>query len=354
MTVWGKRIVAVGAGLCLAGAAMAAPPPTPMPQESLFHKKPQKARPQAPQTQSIPVQDNASDTPATQWSDVTTVVVRAKAPGPAMWKLTKGNSTVWVLGILAETPENFTWDTRRVEKIIQGAKTIIVPGHFHGSRDASDRWARGSELPSGDYLRNHVSPETYDRFEAAVSATPGLASHHYIIYTPVRAGKTLFEDSLDARHILRYDMTNQIVDLSEARRGPKAESAYVVDSDVLTDGWLKMGADDQEACLNDFLDGITYDTDVLPGMAAAWATGDLPTVLSQYQESSQLTCNLRLPKWQKLYQDQFIGKMSEAITKAMKKGGRSLAVVPFVDLLRKDGVLDQLRAQGVTITSPEM
>jgi hypothetical protein len=56
-----------------------------------------------------------------EWSDVTEVVVRVKVAGPAMWKLTRGQSNVWVLGTLAETPENLTWDTTRLKRLLKGA-----------------------------------------------------------------------------------------------------------------------------------------------------------------------------------------------------------------------------------------
>ncbi|ESQ93749.1 hypothetical protein ABENE_05355 [Asticcacaulis benevestitus DSM 16100 = ATCC BAA-896] len=300
---------------------------------------------------SAHAQDSAQTPEPQAWSDVTEVVVRAKVAGPAMWKLTRGQSSVWVLGTLAETPENLTWDTTRVKRLLKGAHYVIVPGASRGGDIAGKRWLKGSELPSGTYLYDLVPPAAYARFEKVVAHTSGLRASDYAYKIPMRAGMELFSDVLAANHIRRYDIMRQVTALA-ANAGVASRIAYTVNADTLSDQWLKLDAGANRACFNTFLDGIDYNLTVLPGMAQAWAQGDVKTALSQYRESALLTCNLSTPEWGQQYDALFIGGMTTAIEEALKTPGKSLAVVPFSDLLRKDGVLDRLRAAGVVVTSP--
>ena len=286
-----------------------------------------------------------------EWSDVTEVVVRVKVAGPAMWKLTRGQSNVWVLGTLAETPENLTWDTTRLKRLLKGARYVIVPGFSRGGSVAGRRWLKGSELPTGTYLDDLVSAPDYARFEKAVARTPGLRASDYTYKIPMRAGMELFSDTLAQNHIRRYAVMRQVTALA-ANAGVESRIAYTVNADTLSDQWLKLDAEANRTCFNTFLDGIDYNLTVLPGLAQAWAQGDVKTALSQYRDSAILTCNLSTPEWGQQYDALFIGGMTTAIEEALKTPGKSLAVVPFSDLLRKDGVLDRLRAAGVVVTSP--
>lgn len=286
-----------------------------------------------------------------EWSDVTEVVVRAKVAGPAMWKLTRGQSNVWVLGTLAETPDDLSWDTTRVKRLLKGARYVIIPGFSRGGAAAGKRWLKGSELPSGTYLDDLVPPAAYARFETTVRRTSGLRASDYAYKIPMRAGMELFTDTLAQNHIRRYDIMRQVSALAAAA-GVESRIAYTVNADTLSDQWLKLDPAANTACFNTFLDGIDYNFTVLPGMANAWAQGDVKTALAQYRESAILTCNLSTPEWGQQYDALFIGGMTTAIETALKTPGKSLAVVPFSDLLRKDGVLDRLRAAGVVVTSP--
>ena len=303
----------------------------------------------SPAVQSVPPQAGEG-TSGQEWSDVTEVVVRAKVSGPAMWKLKRGDATVWVMGVPVETPQDLQWDQTRLKRILKGVNFVIVPGFSRGSSQADKRWLAGSELPYGTHLEDVVAPKTYARFKAAVAQEPGLRAADYILDRPMRAGMELFEDVLKARGIRRYDMTRQVMALADAA-GARTKIAYTVNADLLSDQWLLLDAKGNEACLTIFLDGID-NLKSLPGMTRAWSEGDVKTALASYRDSAMLTCNLTTPGWREQYDALFIGGMVSSIGEALAKPGKSLAVVPFSDLLRKDGVLDRLRAQGVEVSSP--
>src|SRR6185312_2944987 len=85
----------------------------------------------------------------TAWSDATQVVVEAPVPGPAMWKLTRGTSTVWVLGVLEQTPQDLSWDNHRLRRILSGANALIVPGNTIVGEPALRQWQADSKIGAG-------------------------------------------------------------------------------------------------------------------------------------------------------------------------------------------------------------
>ena len=52
---------------------------------------------------------SASAQPTEDWAHVETVEVQAR-PGPAVWHLTRGNSEVWILGLVGAMPKDLDWN----------------------------------------------------------------------------------------------------------------------------------------------------------------------------------------------------------------------------------------------------
>jgi hypothetical protein len=87
-----------------------------------------------------------------------TVVVIARHSGPALWRVSRGNSEVWILGSVAPMPRDLQWDTRDIGTLLQGARVLLLPpraeiGLFEGL------WFAVSELgsleqPAGMTLEN--------------------------------------------------------------------------------------------------------------------------------------------------------------------------------------------------------
>src|SRR5258708_8810550 len=53
-----------------------------------------------------------------QGAVVAELVVRAKLPGPAWWKVTSGGSTVWVLGVPGSLPKGLKWDVSVLARLL--------------------------------------------------------------------------------------------------------------------------------------------------------------------------------------------------------------------------------------------
>ena len=290
---------------------------------------------------------NAPTPAAKPWSDITEVVVRAHAPGPAMWKLTRGDATVWVMGTLHVSPKDVAWDATRFRRVLNGAHVLILPRVI----DDVPVSEQDMELPESRPLSGVVSAATYSRFQAVLDRENFDGLPNGIAYQPAWAGAWLI-----ARVYQAHGITTHIV--------PPEVATYAAQSGVAVKyvdrhtTWLQTrqyGHIDKvtgEACLNDYLDGIDHDLATADLMGKAWAEGDVPTILANHREPAWVACFLSQPKYDDLYEKYAVDDMVKTVDSALKTPGKSVAVMPLSDLLRRDGILDRLRAEGVTITAP--
>ena len=55
------------------------------------------------------------------------LVVTARLPGPAWWKVSDADTTVYVLGVPSIAPKRMQWDRGVFERRLQGANVVILP-----------------------------------------------------------------------------------------------------------------------------------------------------------------------------------------------------------------------------------
>lgn len=279
----------------------------------------------------------------TQWSDITEVVVRARARGPAMWKLTRGDAVVWVLGVMDVKPNELDWNSNHFRRVLQGAKVLILPRE-------SDWDPTNSDLPKHVQLPDVITAALWKRFETR-TMNEGFSDTTYIHYKPVWAGARLMSDVIDEHDISDHIIPDKITELAQAE-GVTVQPLQRDDAQTMLRLYDTLDAQSSEACLSDYLDSIDYLLTAMPRVTQAWARGDLKTVMRDHRELGYTTCIMSDPASAALYSSYAIDNMKAAVDDALKTPGKSVAVWPLSDLLRKDGVLDQLRAEGVVITSP--
>ena len=289
--------------------------------------------------------------PVADWSNIETVVVAAKRPGPVLWHLVRGQSEVWILATVEPAPSDLKWDTSEVASVLKGAKVLLLPprgqvGLFEGT------WflltGLGTlEVPGGTTLEASLPEPLKVRFIAARMELH-KDGDRYEKYLPAVAAVMLESDFWKANG-LRFNGAQRTVEhLATQALVPERTIAVYSAMDVIHDV-PKLSAAANLICLEDALKDIGIESVHAALAANAWAIGDLDGVKTHYSETKLDSCLQQSGVYAAL-RDKEISDVANAISTALDKPGKSFAVMPMGIWLRKGGVLERLQATGLTIS----
>ena len=281
------------------------------------------------------------------------IVVTKHLPGPALWKVTKGDAQVFILGAATPLPHMLQWDTLRLENALNGADALYLEPRPSLSPMELMRLAinRGPlELPANQTLETVLPPREKARFLHLVTLIHGK-TQTYDRLKPAVAGLFLISDWRKAAGLSEGKPGTTVMHLAEDAHVPvRSVGDFRLDPFVDTAARLSMA--DNIACFDAAMDDVDHEASQARAMASAWAVGDLKTVGETYKASLLTSCLMRIPSVQKLL-DQGTDEGVHTVQAALIKPGKSVAVVDLNFLLRPNGVLDRLKAQGATITVPD-
>jgi hypothetical protein len=226
-----------------------------------------------------------------QWAEIESVTVRAK-PGPAVWRLTRGASEVWILGTLGPLPREMEWNKDYVADLLDGARAVLLPpradfnlldiGWFmirHGS---------ALSLPRGQALEDSLPLDLRAHFQAARAAI-GAEADHYRTDTPIRAAVRLGQDFLKAAELDYREPRATVEKLASRQRLPIAPVLRFDVMDAVRD-LLKLTPEQQHTCLAQAVEDVIWGRIHAMAAARAWAVGDIRAVKAHYSESRLFGC----------------------------------------------------------------
>jgi uncharacterized protein YbaP (TraB family) len=276
------------------------------------------------------------------------LVVTARLPGPAWWRVSKGDSMVYVLGSPSLAPERMQWDRAIFENRLKGANAVILP--YRGLR-VKLKGAPGAliaymKLKSSTHFEDTLPPALKARF-VAVREKIGQPPKRYGTKNPLAAGVMLAGDYREASDLTDSDPTKLIRYLAQ-QAGVKVEQK-TYDVGPLLRGMLKTSYAGGMACLEEVLAEAEAGSAATRAAAKAWADGDVRAALNA--ERSYERC-LNAAPGAVAFDTRAKKDQADAIAEALKKPGHSIALVQLRPLLSQGGVLDRLRAQGYEIKTP--
>ena len=294
-------------------------------------------------------QSDSSSPPVKDWS-IETVVVTAKVPGPAFWHISGDRSDVWILGMVEPVPTGLKWDSRELEKRLDGAKAVLLPprgqvGVFEGI------WflltsGEVLRLPGGQTLEGMLPEPLKTRFAHARTDARRDADR-YAEYKPSVAGFMLEGDFLKAARLSVNEPVATVLLLAASKTVPVRAIATYPALDVVKEV-PSLSADDSRKCLRDSLDDIDVMRAHAKPAAEAWAIGDVDGIKAHYSEPKALDCLGQSASFTKLWQ-RSVDDTVAAVDTALKRGGKTIVIVNFGELLRKNGVLERLKEQGLQV-----
>ncbi len=278
---------------------------------------------------------------------VEAVVISARTPGPAWWKVSDGDSVVWILATPdSPLPPGVSWDQSVAERRLKGATVLVDQvSMVAGLRDLPALLRLRKQLMSKTPLEPGLPPALRDHF-VADRVRLGKPAKRYADWTPLAAGLILMGDAREKGRWSRPDIDVQR--LAKKARVPVRAAARYDAMPFLQKALGGLTPAVQQQCLESALDDIDAGGRLRPA-AQGWAAGNVQQALTAPRAVER--CLLLLAGgadlWRRASRDQ-----AQAISDALKKPGHAVALVSLRRLLAKDGVLALLRARGFTVTGP--
>ena len=272
------------------------------------------------------------------------LVVTGRLPGPAWWRVTDADTTVYVLGVPSIAPKRMQWD----RAILQGANVVVLPfvnvrAKVSGSIGTAINLLR---IKSGGPFEARLDPATRARF-VAVRTRLGQDAKHYGTSNPLAAGVQLAIDYRDKSSLTNSDPAKLVRYLAQQKRIKVVEKSY--DLGPQLGGILRTPASVGRICFDEVLTQAEAGPGVTMAAARAWAVGDVRAALDN--ERTYERC-LAVISGGRTYDERTKADTAAAIAGALKVPGHAIVLVSLRPLLAQNGVLERLRAQGFTVKTP--
>lgn len=295
-----------------------------------------------------PVPPPLSNLPDPDGTLVEELVVIARERGPAWWRVSDADTTVYVLGVPSVAPKGLAWDRSGFERRLAGANELILPFNSVGVKTLSAPGAVFNliRLRSTTPIEERLDGGLRQRFVAAREKI-GQPPKRYKTNNALAAGLILAQDYRDYAKLTAADPGKTIGRLAKAQ-GIKVD-AKTYDIGPIMGAAIRTPRPAQRECLDDVLQEIEAGPGAASRAAEAWAVGDVPGALGG--ERSYERCMAAAEGAGKL-DAKLKADQAAAIARALKTPGHAIAVVQLRPLLSQGGVLDRLQAQGFEVKTP--
>lgn len=297
-----------------------------------------------------------------------TVLVTGEQPGPGLWKVSKDDHVLWILGTWSPLPAGMTWRSKQADELIaQSQEVLTAPrasveiGFFRrltllpaliGVRKNSDGDKLEDVLPPDLYARWQVLKERYiGRDKGIERQRPMFAARELYRKAIAKSGLSLKNDAqslvreIAKQHGVKVSEVNVEIEVDDPRQVIREFKSSPREADV--------------ACLRATMDRLETDLSTMKQRANAWAAGDLEGLRNLPYVDQDQTCVSGVANAPGLRervaaaQARVADEWSKAAEAALARNASSFAVLPMKDLIKDDGWLARLRAKGYAVEAPE-
>jgi uncharacterized protein YbaP (TraB family) len=291
------------------------------------------------------------------------VVVEGKHEGPRMWRVTRGDHILWILGTISPLPRKMTWQSDSVETVLQQTQEVLPawPSIGVGANPFTAlrlyfTWRKIQKSPDHMKLQEQLPAPLYARF-AALKARFAPGDTKLEELRPMLAGGRLLDKALDVSGLTMHNEVQRTVLKLAAKQGVKVHQTKMRVEDPV-DVLKDLGTTPKSgeiACLAAIVSRLETDLGPMQARARAWALGDVDTLRQlPHSEDDRIAClaavsnSARIRNLVIRAQDDWMIEVEEA----MARNRSTLAVQSMDRLLGDKGILAALRAKGYTVEGP--
>jgi uncharacterized protein YbaP (TraB family) len=322
-------------------------------------------------TQSAPAQSSSAPSSSRAKAPLLqAVTVTGVQPGPGLWKVSKGDHVMWVLGTLSPLPKRMQWQSAEVEQAIAHSQELLespsaelkVDAGFFSQLALLPSVYSARKNPNGEDLQQILPPDMFARWEAIKQ--PYFGNDKSIEYwRPILVALKLYQKALDKAGLTNAnDVTSAIRKLASKHDVKRIAVKYqlVVEHPRDAVETIKQTNLHDVSCFNQTLDTVQDNMGALAARANAWSTGDIQALrgfeLNDRHESCVIAVvNADFAQQLGLHDlpERIENAWLFAAQAALARNTQTFAVLPMEQVLKPDGFLAALKAEGYTVQSPE-
>jgi len=306
--------------------------------------------------QDVPSEDASS-------APVEEIEILGERPGPQLWKITNGENTLWLLGLLQPLPKHMKWKSGAVEEVLDQSQEVIASG---GAVSAKVGLVSGLKLyrqwralrvnPDEQTLADVLPAPLWARFET-LRAKYAPRDRDMTELRPIFAAGALFQAAVERVGLTtENDVHDRVEKLAKRRDLPIRQVKLVLENPSETLGAVdEIPLTGQIACLETTIARLEIDVDTMRVRAKAWADGDIDAFKAAAYPDQQQAC------WNALGSASEIKPLIEKAQRdwlaffdaALASSKVSLAMQSIDRVLAPDGVLAHAHSKGYEVRGPE-
>ncbi|MFC5741439.1 TraB/GumN family protein [Dyella tabacisoli] len=308
--------------------------------------------------------------PASSVANLEAVVVTGVQPGPGLWKVSKGDHVMWVLGTLSPLPDHMQWKTDDVEQIIAQSQEVLEPPSlqlkadvgFFGKLFLLPTLIGARKSPDGATLQQLVPPPLYARWLVQKQLYIGK-DNSIERWRPIFAATELYDKAIKHAGLTASGgVKNTIRDLAKKHGVKLTKTNYklAIANPREAVKTFKSSAMDDQACLSGVIDGIEHSLGSITARANAWATGDIEILrtLSLHDQREACIDAVTEAGFAKKLGLNDVRQRVDAIwmsaaEQVLANDKQSFAMLPMEEVLSPDGYLAKLKGKGYTVQAPD-
>jgi uncharacterized protein YbaP (TraB family) len=290
------------------------------------------------------------------------IAIVGERPGPRLWKVSKADHVLWLLGTLNHLPKRMTWRSSEVDAALAQSQELLTSGPSVsasvgpiGAIRLYLQWRRTQKSPDHLKLDVWLPAPLYARFEL-LKARFDAGDDSIEELRPSFAALRLYEHAVDAAGMTAHEEVEQAVIKLAKRRGIPIQRAELKVEDP--SGALKevsaLPPTMEIDCMAATVTRIETDLPSMQERARAWAVGDVDRLRALPYPNQREACLSALsnsPRIKALVERVTQAWNSEAET-ALTRNRVSFAMRPIYELLDADGPLARFRAEGYRVEGP--
>lgn len=322
--------------------------------------------------------------------ELETVVVAGEHPGPSLWKISKGDHVMWVLGTYAPLPKGMTWRSKAVEARIAESQEVILPAvvnvdtgfGFFSMVTLIPAAIKAVRLPDKKTLRDVLPEATWHKWQSLRNKY--MDSNDYVDRIRPAVAVSMLRDAAYARsQLVDKPLVEDIVKSAARKHRVRVRNLRDVEPKMKTEikrGDVRTvitdigGLSDLE-CFERDLDQLEADLEQLRQRANAWARGDVemlrhlheqPDIVSACEDQFEASVTSGDPD--KVARMKQIGAEYDAAQergkvlaeqdwiaaarRALERNRATFALLPIREVVGGNGYLAKLRELGYAVEGP--